>query len=344
MLAFDGVKTIARTALSGTTAEAVRAFLKAACESGGAMYADGWTCVEDADTDGLALIPPGKDASFDDDLRILICGKAASIGTPTMALVEGVSALDTAQTGEVMVGMVRRNGATLGTFDWNAASGLVYGALGSPAYVFTGYLRCIDCASAAYISVIYTKEWLKVTVDNNANNTMRYFRAGAWLDPNSVAYGQDCEANGRLYAIATSGGGATTGIASLHKANATVNSATGNGSYVHGTADGNSHLLFMKPGDTSLSRLTQRLVSGGITDPAFHRSASGRRHPWPICYTNATASNLFAGWDRCMVNANNGRLMGAESNPDGSVGVLWGSGLTGDQEAYLFEATDQYTQ
>lgn len=337
MLPFYGAKMVTQ-ALSAATPAGVLADITSMMNG-----RDGWTVTADADTFGIYCTPPGG-TGFDDDLRILFAGKAAGIGTPTMALVEGATALDTATTGVILCGMVRRNGATLGTFNWDAAGGAVFGAIGSPAYVFTGFMRGFTCATANRITIFYTNEELFVCIDNSSSGTLRYIRIGAFIDPVGGVAGTDCEANGRIYAMACAGGVATTGIATACKAVSTANSSTGNGILVHGTSDGNAHFLHMKPNDTTNSRAITRGWSASVTTPQFYANKSGMRTPDFIWYSDATATNAFLGRDRNLKNVINGRHQATESNPEGVVGYLIGGGVGSDQESLMMEASNSYSQ
>lgn len=224
-------KMVPRAALSAATAAAVLTALKTACQSGGDMFADGWTCeVDDPGTiQGIALKPPAAAVS---ELRIILAGKAASIGTPTMLTP------DTATTGVVLCAISKGIAAeTFGSFDDADPMG---------GGTFSGYWRGFTCASSSHITIFYSDEAVVVVIDNNANNTVRYIVAGAFMDPMSVIAG-DAESSERLYGMAVVGSVATTG-ANNAWAVTTANSATANAWFVHGASDGNGHMGRFTPG------------------------------------------------------------------------------------------------
>lgn len=223
-------KKAERAALGGSTVADILTALKTLCESGGAMFADGWTCeVDDPGTiQGLALKPPAAAVS---ELRIIFAGKAASIGTPTML------APDTATTANVLIGISK--GITVETFgSFDDANPMGGGT-------FSGYWRGFGAGSATHITVFYSDEALCVMIDNNTNGTMRYIVAGAFLDMHSTT-GGDVEASERVYSIACCGS-VVTGI-NRALDTATANNATLSGWFVHGTSDGNAHFGSFQPG------------------------------------------------------------------------------------------------
>lgn len=269
-LAFDGWKMIPRQALSAATVAGLLADITSLMNG-----TDGWTVETDADGFGISLTPPHADLA--DDLRIHFAGKNASIGTPTMLLINGVTALDTAIIDILLVGMSGGNAGGYGTLNWDAA--LPHGA-GS---WFSGYCRGIPVTNTGYITIFYTSTAIMIATDNNTGATVKYIIAGAWVDPKSTDP-NDAEANGYVYGMSMSGGVATTGLVSGIWDNSLVpNSATANRFLVHGTADGNAHSVYRNPADGLWRQFTR--TSGPVPFPSTllsFKSAGGRDYLHPI--------------------------------------------------------------
>lgn len=249
---------VARQSLSGSTVADVLTVLKTECESGGAMFADGWTCeVDDPGTiQGLALKPPAAAVS---DLRIILAGKAASIGTPTML------SPDTAANAVILVGISK--GITtevFGSFDDANPMG---------GGTFSGYWKACVVSSIAYITIYYCDEALCVVVDNNANNTGKYLLAGALFDPMSD-HPDDAESNGRVYSMSVVGSVATTGAGGRPWNTTVANGVSTNSWFVHGTADGNGHTGSFAPGGSGWVASVKTYYTGnGFNTPGGTRVA-----------------------------------------------------------------------
>jgi hypothetical protein len=268
---FSGFNQVNRQALVGATADAILDLLETLCTAGGQMYIDGWRKVRDADTFGLALTPPLSE--LNDDLRIILAGRAVDAETPTMLVINGVTALDTDAAGVLLCGLTGgAAGSYSGTLNWDAADPL--GAVAAGGW-FSGYVRGFTYATSSHITIWYNERTLIICIDNNAASTIRWVVLGAPIDPLSQNAG-DCEANDHLYAMSVIGSVATTGANGLYGA-LTVNSATANRPFASGTADTNAHSVYRDPATGKWQHFSKEANTG-----MNFKSAGNRYLPQPI--------------------------------------------------------------
>lgn len=331
-LPFDGWKQYGRRAITAATAAGLLTDLAdAASPSRIQMEADGWTFLWDADGFGVALFPPGMT-----DVAFIIAGKAASIGTPTMALVNNVTALDSATAAVLLVGMVFGGTFSSPTLDWDAASPLGTGT-------FTGFMRGIACGTNSHITINYSDDSLLINVDNATNGSSKGILMGGWIDPYSENAG-DCRSDGKLLAMYASGSVATGGYASSMSGTSQIaNSSVNNRWFDHGTADGNGHFLYVDP-STGYNQVASRIIA---VIPGVHtalESANGRKYPLKVP-VYGTLSGKQIGVTRDFGYGPSGQQGQAKNYDDGNpggalAGYFVGSGLTSNQDTLFLQATE----
>lgn len=289
-LAFDGFNMVARGAITAATCAGLLTDLANASSAIRlAMEADGWTFEIDADTYGVVLTPPAS--ALSDDLRILIAGKDASLGTPTALLINSVTTLDTLTTGELMVGLAGGAAGSYATLNWDDADPV--GSVTAGGW-FSGYLRGIKCASNGYITMYYSDTAIVIAVDNSTDGSVKYIAAGCLYDPLSTNSG-DCEANGYLYGMAVVGAVATTGFSAACWYAQTSNSATANTLFVHGTSSGYAHSVYRDPSTGHWQPCIRH--SGGAmlyhTGSVQPKTVGGKVVPLPVPMHNTSSGNFI---------------------------------------------------
>lgn len=340
---FSGYDQVNRQALAGATADAVLDIIETLCTAGGQMYIAGWRKVRDADTFGLALTPPL--AALNDDLRIILAGRAVDAEAPTMLLINGVTALDTDAAGVMMVALTGgAAGSYSGTLDWDAADPL--GAVAAGGW-FSGYIKGFTCASSSHITIWFNERTIIICIDNNSASTIRWIIAGAPINPLSQNAG-DAEANDHLYAMSVVGSVATTGANGLW-GGLTVNSATANRIFAHGTSDGNAHSVYRAPADGKWQPFSRDTVTG------FHHKTAGNRYiPQPIrVFAPGTAAGnpvlgimdgLFE-WGITLANARLGDAMPIKIPAGGvpyTAGYFLSNGITTDLQSMFIQHIEDF--
>jgi len=211
--------------------------------------------------------------------RVIIAG-SSSVKTPKMA------SPDTYASSRVLVGLAP-NGGTLTTWDGSGAND----PMGANNY-FSGYWRgsgVVGTLVPTKLIWVESSETFCLFVQYGANLWQGVI-CGAILEPDSTD-SQDCESDGRLYGIITSGGsnaGITADIFS-QQARFTGTDALANGVHVGMKLPGQSTWRLMRRTHNFMSS-----VDGCVTSP------SGKVRPWPIVYADNTSPFKVYGYLRGM--------------------------------------------
>lgn len=243
-------------------------------------------------TEAIYVVPPSGDQS------IIIAGSSGSPSpSPTM------TSPDTYVTNALMVNVIKNPGS----FDsWNASDPFTSG-------VATGYNKFLGARNSASVGLtsidanIYlyeSKESIAVflisSTTNSANSYSNGFFAGALWDAESTN-SADVESDGRLYGLISSGHFAsiaawtTTAIWGIDQFNspATIDD-TATESFItkHGPSNGESHIVVLNPGASSIKYANMFLYPITPNSSSSLITPSGKYARVPILYRYKDTSHI----------------------------------------------------